>query len=143
MPDTRLLPNRQLKSMIEQWREEQKGEAARQKKLKDLLNQMQWCTTSDEVTATLSGISEFVAETETLIPAAQLKRIGKMLDGDEELWSEAVKGALEVVEAQCEAMTRALQAKLRKAKLLHRTSVKASARTAEKVTGIERASQIS
>ena len=74
MPHKYLLPNHHLKSMIEQWREEQKGEAARQKKLKDLLTQMQWCTTSDEVTVTLSAISEFVAETETLIPAAQLTR---------------------------------------------------------------------
>ena len=47
---------------------------------------MQWRTTSDEVTASLSAISEFVAETETLIPAAQL-------DGDEELWSESGQGS--------------------------------------------------
>ena len=36
-------------------------------------------------------------------------------------------------------MTRTLQGKLRKAKLLHTASVKASAREAEKVAGIEKA----
>ena len=71
-----LLANHQLKSQIEQWGEEQKGEAARQKKPQKI-DALQ---TSDEVTAMLSAMSEFVAETETLIPAAQLKRIGKMLD---------------------------------------------------------------
>ena len=64
-----LTPNHHLKSQIEQWREEQKGEAARQKKLKDLLTQMQWCTTSDEVKATLSAFNE------TLVSAAQLKSV--------------------------------------------------------------------
>ena len=71
-----LTPNHHLKSMIEQWREEQKGEAARQKQLDALLNKIRLCATSDEVTTSLSTIGEFVAKTETLIPVAQLKRVG-------------------------------------------------------------------
>ena len=137
LEDKRLVPNHHLKSMIEQWREEQKGEAAR-KELDAMLNKIRLCKTSDEVTATLLAISEFVVETETLIPAEQLKRVGRMLDGDEQLWSEAVKGALEAVDAQCEAMTRTLQGKLRKAKLLYSTSLKTSARMAGKEAGIEK-----
>ena len=58
------------------WREEQKGEVARQTKLHALLNKIRLCTMSDEVVASLSAISEFVAKTETLIPVAQLKRVG-------------------------------------------------------------------
>jgi hypothetical protein len=86
MMHTHLTPNHQLKSQIEQWREEQKSGVAR---LKDLLAKMQWCSTSDEMVATLSALSEFVAETETLIPTAQLKRVRAFVLGDDELWSDA------------------------------------------------------
>ena len=133
MPDKRLVPNHTMKSQIEQWRDKQRGHNPRQEQLDAILNKIRLCTTSDEVTATLSAISEFVVETETLIPAEQLKRVGKMLDGDEKLWSEAVKGALEVVEAQCEAVRGALpgKLKLRRAKLLYMTSVKVNERNNE------------
>jgi len=50
----------------------------------------------------LSGLSEFIAESETPVPEAQLKD-GNMLQ--EVLMGDAVKGALEVVEAQCQAVT--------------------------------------
>jgi hypothetical protein len=53
-----------------------------------------------------------------------------MLEGDETLWSDAVKGALEVVEAQCQATTQTLQGKLRKAKLLDGVSSRAHAKVA-------------
>ena len=130
--------NQLVKSQIEQWREDQKGVTARLKKLKGFLTQVQWCTTSEEVASALSGLGEFITESETPIPTAQLKRIKNMLENDDELWSEAVKVALEVVEAQCQAVTQALQGKLRKAKLLHGASLKTKARAVAKVASTEK-----
>ena len=76
----------------------------------------------------LSVLCDFIAESETPIQAGQLKRIRIMLENDDELWSDAVKGAFEVVEAQCQATTQTVQGKLPKAKLLHIVSVKAHAK---------------
>ena len=57
-----ILPNNALRSQIAM-AGRVKGETARQKSLKDMLNRIQSCTTSDEVTAALSALSDFVAET--------------------------------------------------------------------------------
>jgi len=58
-----------------------------------------------------SALSDFIAESETPIQAGQLRRVKKSFEGEEELWSDAVKGALEVVEAQCQATTQTLRVK--------------------------------
>jgi len=128
MVNKNLLPNHAMKSQIEQWREEQKGVTARLKKLEALLAKIHLCESRADALSALSVLSDFIAESETPIQAGQLKRIRIMLENDDELWSDTVKGALEVVEAQCQATTQTLQGKLRKVKLLYDVSSRAHAK---------------
>jgi hypothetical protein len=132
MDDKKLLPNHQLKSMIEQWREDQKGVTARLKRLEALLAKIHFCVSHADALSALSALSDFIAESETPIQIRQLKRIRILLEGDDELWSDAVKGALEVVEAQCQSTTQTLHSNLRKAKLLHGVSSRAHAKVVAK-----------
>jgi hypothetical protein len=128
-----LTPNHQLKSQIEQWREDQKGVTARLKRLEALLAKIHLCGSRADALSALSALSDFIAESETPIQERQLKRVRNTLEHDDELWSEAVKGALEVIEAQCQAVTLTLEGKLRKAKLMQGASLKSKARAMAKV----------
>ena len=137
LQSTRLTPNHHLKSQIAQWREEQRGDVPRQRRLEELLNQVMWSTASPEAAVALSALRDFVAETQTLIPPAQLKRLGRMLRGDEELWSDAVEGAYEEVEHQRQALLRSLRSKLLEARRLRDAAVKASAREEAELARLE------
>ena len=106
-----LTPNHAMKSQIEQWREDQKGVAANQMKLKGCLANLHWCTTSEEVASALSGLSECITESETPVPQCNARGSGFC----PMCIFAPVKGALEVVEASCQAVTQTLQGKLRKA----------------------------
>ena len=87
-----LLPNHQLKSQIEQWREDQKGVTARLKRLDVLLAKIHFCGSRADALSALSALSEFIVESETPIQAGQLKRVRNVLENDDELLSDAVKG---------------------------------------------------
>lgn len=133
----RLLPNRAMKSMIEQWREEQKGVVPQQRRLKNLLADLQWCTTSAAVAGQMHELSEFMAQALVPIPARRLMRLRNSFEGDEELWSDAVGVALDAVEAQSQTVTNILLCKLHTATLLHDSSIKARARAVTMVPATE------
>ena len=53
----------------------------------------------------LSKLNEFIFETKKPIEEAQLKRIRKSLEADEDLWSDDVKESLEEVVGKCQSLS--------------------------------------
>ena len=60
-----LRPNHLVKSQIETWKAEQRGEARKQRKVKELLNKAGWRNSNDEVVGVLSELTEFIIEAQS------------------------------------------------------------------------------
>jgi len=135
MANKDLIPNKNLKSQTEQWKEEQKGVNGRLSKLEQLFTQVLVnCETSEESAKALSTLSEFIINSETPLIARRLKMLRNVLEPDEKLWSDTVNGILEVMETQCQAVMKTVQGKLWKAKLLHDVTLKINKRALIRVT---------
>ena len=137
LPNLSLTPNYNLKSQIQQWRQEQKGDAQRQQKemVNDLLAAVVLSPTSEEAAARLSALHDKVVKTDTLIKGQVLKRLGPWLQSAKEMWSDpAVKAAYEAVEHHHQGLLRMKQIKLDKTKWLLDASVNVATRRKEALT---------
>jgi len=96
-----LFPNHLVQSQIIDWHRKQDGPQGLQKQLKSHLARIQWCSHANETVMRLQHLSAFIVEKDVVIPKAQLKRLRGSLQSDDEVWCQAVKDALDIVEARC------------------------------------------
>ena len=95
LPHKNLLPNRHLKAMITAWRDEQKGDAGKRKRLKAHLMQLGCALSAQEAHRAIELLSAFVEREAIVVQAGQLLKTRRCLQADDEVWCDGVEQALD------------------------------------------------